>query len=109
MTLYEILAVALVAAAGWLFWDGLKARETANAAMREACRRAGFLFLDDTVALTSIRTGRDPAGRVALRRVFDFEYSDTGRDRRKGRLTMIGAHIAALDLEVPRHAVRDNR
>jgi len=98
MTLTEILALALVVAAGWLIWDSLKARETANAAMRDACRHAGLLFLDDTVALDSIRPVRGSDGSVRLRRVFSFEYSDTGHDRRKGSLTMVGDAIDALDV-----------
>jgi len=98
MTLTEILALALVIAAGWLVWDSLKAREVANAAMREACRRAGHLFLDDTVALDSIRPVRASDGNVRWRRVFSFEYSDTGHDRRRGSLTMIGDTIDALEV-----------
>ena len=77
-------------------WDSLKARETANAAMREACRHAGHLFLDDTVALESIRPVRDGEGTVRLRRVFSFEYSDTGHDRRRASLTMVGETIDAI-------------
>jgi hypothetical protein len=98
MTLTDILALALVAAAGWLVWDSLKARELANAAMRDACHHAGQLFLDDTVALESIRPVRGGDGSVRLRRVFSFEYSDTGHDRHKGRLTMLGDAIDALDV-----------
>ena len=100
MTLVEILATIL-AAAGWLVWDGLKARETANEAMRAACRNEGLLFLDDTVGLLSIRPVRDENGRVQIRRVFGFEYSDTGRDRRRGTLTMRGGIVAAVDIGLP--------
>ena len=98
MTLVDILALALAIAAGWLLWDSLKARETANAAMREACRHAGFLFLDDTVALDSLRPVRNGDGQLRLRRVFRFEYSDTGHDRRKGSLTMMGETVSAIDV-----------
>jgi hypothetical protein len=98
MTLTQILALALVVMAGWLVWDSLKARETANAAMRDACRHAGLLFLDDTVALASIRPARDREGQMRLRRVFSFEYSDTGHNRRKGSLTMMGDAVDALDV-----------
>ena len=101
MTLTEILATALAVAAGWLVWDSLKAREMANAAMRDACRHAGHLFLDDTVALDSIRPVRGGDGSVRLRRVFSFEYSDTGHDRRRGSLTMIGDTIDALSVIGP--------
>jgi hypothetical protein len=101
MTLTEILALALAVAAGWLVWDSLKAREAANAAMRDACRRGGFLFLDDTVALNALRPVRDGDGHMRLRRVFTFEYSDTGTDRRKGSLTMTGDAVSALDIGPP--------
>jgi hypothetical protein len=101
VTLLDILALTLAVAAGWLVWDSLKARETANAAMRDACRQAGFLFLDDTVALDSMRPMRDGEGRMRLRRVFRFEYSDTGHDRRKGSLTMMGETVSAIDVGAP--------
>jgi hypothetical protein len=107
MTLAEILALALAAVAGWLVWDSLEARETANAAMREACRRAGLLFLDDTVALTSMRPARDGRGGVQLRRVFGFEYSDTGHNRRKGTLTMIAGTVSDVDLGAGSHSAQD--
>lgn len=101
MTLVDILLLALAVAAGWLVWDSLHAREIANAAMREACRTYGMLFLDDTVALESMRPARDGEGRLRLRRVFGFEYSDTGHNRRKGRLTMLSSAVSAVDIGPP--------
>jgi hypothetical protein len=98
MTLVDILALTLAATSGWLLWDSLKTRELANAAMRAACRNEGLLFLDDTVALESLRPARDAHGRMRLRRVFAFEYSDTGHNRRKGRLTMLGDDVRELDV-----------
>jgi hypothetical protein len=98
MTLVEILALALFAVAAWIFWDGLKAREAANAAMRDACRQVGLLFLDDTVALSSLWFARDEQGRLRISRTFDFEYSDTGRNRCKGRLRMLGDDVGIVDL-----------
>ncbi len=94
----EILGLLLVVAGGWFIWDSLKARETANAAMRLACKTEGLLFLDDTVGLASIWPVRNDDGHVRLKRVYGFEYSDTGHDRRKGTLTMVGHRVAALDL-----------
>jgi len=98
MTLLEVIAVLAAAGAFGLLWTSLKARETANAAMRAACRDGGFLFLDDTVALEAMRPARDGDGRMTLRRVYDFEYSDTGNNRRKGSVTMIGSRIVAIDM-----------
>ena len=98
MGIAEILGVLTLAAGGWFVWDSLKAREAANAAMRAACRAEGLLFLDDTVALESIRPIRNEDGRLKVRRIFSFEYSDTGHNRRKGSVEMVGATMSALDL-----------
>ena len=73
----EIAALALAAAVGWLVWDTLRARERANDAMRAACEARGLLFLDDTVSLASLRPVRDADGRMRLRRIYRFQFSDT--------------------------------
>lgn len=106
MGLPEIVALLLLLLAGWLLWDTLRARETANAAMRAACAHHGLLFLDDTVSLQSVRPIRDRDGRVTLRRTYHFQYSDTGHNRRNGSITLIGDRIVSLDLtpEEPIHS-----
>jgi hypothetical protein len=101
MTFLEVVAVLAAAGALALLWTSLRAREAANAAMRAACRAEGLLFLDDTVALESMRPARDREGRMALRRVYGFEYSDTGDNRRKGSVTMLGSRILAVDMGPP--------
>lgn len=98
MTLTELFGLLVVACAGWFVWDSLRVREAANEAMRAACEARGLFFLDDTVALRSVRPMRSDAGRVVLRRVYGFEYSDTGHNRRNGSITMIASAVASLDL-----------
>ena len=97
----ELAVVAVLAAAGWFLWDSLKAREAANAAIRPACRAHGLLFLDDTVALDRIRPRRDDEGQLRLGRVYRFDYSDTGSNRRRGTVTLLGTHVLAVDLDLP--------
>jgi hypothetical protein len=92
----EIIALLLVLFAGWLVWDTLKAREAANRAMRAACERRGYFFLDDTVSLQSTRPARDADGRVQLMRVYTFQYSDTGHNRRDGSITLLGDVVTSL-------------
>ena len=101
MDVLEILALLVVAAIGWLLWGNLKSRESANGAIRRACEANGLLFLNDTVGLDSIRPLRNADGRVVLRRVYGFEYSDTGHDRRKGSVTLIGDTVTELSLGQP--------
>ena len=95
----EILGLLLFLSGGWLFWSNLKAREAANAAIRAACKALGMLFLDDTVGLESIRPVRDDEGRVRIRWVYAFEYSDTGHNRRKGRVSLTGDTLSAVEVE----------
>ena len=101
MTFLEVLALLAAAGAAGLLWTSLQAREAANAAMRAACRAEGLLFLDDTVALQSMRPVRDGDGRMALRRIYGFEYSDTGDNRRRGSVTLLGPRIVAIDMGRP--------
>lgn len=96
--MWELLALLGIASAGWLVWDSLRAREAANAAIRSACRAEGLLFLDDTVALASVRPFRDADGRMRLRRVYGFEYSDTGNNRCRGSVTLIGQAVGPIDV-----------
>jgi hypothetical protein len=98
MGLPELLGLLLFAAAAWFLWDSLTARERANAAIRPACAAQGLLFLDDTVALASLRPVRDADGRLRLRRVYGFEFSDTGDNRRKGSVTLLGHTVVAIDV-----------
>ena len=95
----EIAALALAAAVGWLVWDTLRARERANDAMRAACEARGLLFLDDTVSLASLRPVRDADGRMRLRRIYRFQFSDTGHNRRDGSITFVAGAVTDLRLD----------
>ena len=100
MTLLDILGLLTLVALGWFLWDSLRVREVANEAMRSTCKAEGLLFLDDTVALHSLRPSRDDDGRLRLRRVYGFEFSDTGHNRRKGSVIMMGNTVSVVDIGV---------
>lgn len=97
--MWELAALALGLAAIWLWADSLGARERAIAAGRAACARYGVQLLDETVAFARLRLGRDPQGRVRLRRTYVFEFSETGDNRRHGAIVMLGARLEDLRLE----------
>lgn len=98
MNIYELLLL-LITLAGVAFWlDSLKAREIGIRAARAACHDEGCQFLDDTVAGRSLRLARDDAGRLRFRRVYDFEYSDNGDNRRSGTVTLLGHEVELLHL-----------
>ena len=97
--MWELAALAGVAALALLWADILRARERAVAAGRAACRRYGVQLLDDTVAFARLRLGRDDGGLLRLRRTYTFEFSDTGDNRRQGAIVMLGGELEDLQLE----------
>lgn len=97
----ELILLALFAALAWLWWDSMQAREAAVAAARAACLAEGLLFLDDTVGIAAIKPARDADGRLLLQRAYDFEFSDTGDNRVKGGVVMLGRRVMLLNLQPP--------
>lgn len=94
--MFETVGLLLLAATLWLWLDSLKARDAGMSAARAACRAQGFLLLDDTVASESLWPVRNDEGQLRLRRVYGFEYSDTGNNRRPGNVTLVGAMVIAV-------------
>jgi hypothetical protein len=94
----EIAAIAGLAALAWLWLDSLKAREIAVRGAREACAAEGLMLLDYTVAIASLKLARDGDGRIRIQRAYDFEYSDTGDNRLKGGIVLLGHRVMLLNV-----------
>ena len=101
----EIVGILVLAAAAWLWLDSLKAREVAVRAAREVCTAEGLQLLDWTVAISNLKLAREESGRLKIQRAYDFEYSDTGNNRLKGGLVMLGHRVVVFNVglrpEVP--------
>lgn len=93
---WEILL--LLPIGGFIYWwmDSLKAREIAILAGKRACRERGLQFLDDTVVLARTSLKRDADGVLTLLRIYRFEFSDTGDNRRDGDVTLLGKQVEWL-------------
>ena len=105
MDFFDILALLLFAGGGWLWYDSLNAREKAIAAAKSSCASDDLLLLDETVAIAQLGVGRNDDGAPRLRRVYGFEYSDTGNDRSRGSVALLGAHVLVINLAL-RDALR---
>ncbi len=95
----ELLLSALFLALAWLWWDSMQAREAAVAMARSACEAEGLQFLDDTVGIASLKPARNADGRLLLQRAYDFEFSDTGDNRMKGSVVILGRQVLLLNLQ----------
>lgn len=100
MDLLDVVGLLLLAALIWIWLDSLKAREIAVAEARTACEAEGLLLLDDTVAIQRLGFGRDD-GALCVRRIYGFEYSDSGNDRWAGSVVMLGARVLVVNLARP--------
>jgi hypothetical protein len=107
--LFEVAAITLLGVVAWFWYDGLARRETAVDAARRACIAENVQLLDYTVALAGVRLQRKENGRIALRRVYRFEFSDTGNNRLTGSVTLLGAVVQALYLEPHDGIMMDRR
>jgi hypothetical protein len=96
LELFSMLFVALVC---WAWYEIMRGREAALAAGKRVCAAQGLQLLDDTVAMSTFRIKWDKAHGVILSRVYRFEFTDTGDNRREGTLVMQGARLADIQLE----------
>jgi hypothetical protein len=97
--MWEGAAIVGIVAGVALWIDSLRARERALAAGRRACERYGVQLLDETVQFARLRLARDDEGRLRLKRSYTFEFSDTGDNRRRGAIVMLGAELLDMQLE----------
>ena len=92
------MGLVVCAALAWLWLDSIKVREAAVAAAREACAVEGLMLLDDTVAIAGLKPVRDTDGRIRLQRSYEFEFSDTGDNRRKGSVVLLGRRVILFNV-----------
>jgi hypothetical protein len=90
-----LIVMVLAAAVLWFWQDSLAARESANAAAMDACRRLGLQFLDGTVAFARVALVRE-AGWLKLRRTYVFDYTATSIERRQGFVLLTGRRVESV-------------
>jgi len=96
--MFEIAGLVVVAAVAWFWLDAVRVRDLAVAAARRACAAEGVQFLDESVAVDRLHLARDDDGQLVLRRVYGFEFSDTGNDRRPGDIVVLGHRVQQVNL-----------
>jgi len=98
MSWFEIICVVILGGLFWLWFDSTRVHEIAVECARSQCHVDEVQFLDDTVALATIKPARDEDGRLVLKRTYTFEYSDTGNNRQPGSIIMLGEKVQFLGI-----------
>lgn len=100
-TLIGVLALIVLAAGAWFWYDSLRAREAMTKTCARICANMHLQFLDETVALARLRPARSSSGRLGWRRLYLFEFSESGSDRWKGRALLNGRQVESVQLDNP--------
>lgn len=95
----QLFFIFLIALLIWFWHDTMQAREQAIVIGKRHCQNDGLQLLDETVSLSSIKLRRNIDGQVTFRRVYEFEFSDNGDNRRLGSITLMGRHAESIQLE----------
>jgi len=98
MPTFEIISLTLLCALAWLWYDSIHVRDICIRAAKAACAADGLQLLDDTVAIASLKLARDDDGRLLLRRAYNFDYSETGDNRRRGSVVMLGEKVLVVNV-----------
>lgn len=98
MPLLELVSLFFLGGIAWLWYDSLKARDAGMDAARAACTADGLQLLDDTVSIAGLKPARNDDGQLVLRRVYEFEYSDTGDNRRRGSVVLLGQRVMLVNV-----------
>jgi hypothetical protein len=96
-----IIFALMMGALVWLWIASLRAREQALSVCRRLCKQLDLQLLDQTVALTGVRLGRDLHGRPCLLRRYGFEFSQDGQHRYSGRVFLHGARLMNCQFDLP--------
>lgn len=98
LTLGHVALMMLAGLIGFWIWRGMGLRDRALGLVRQHCKKADVQLLDESIALTRLRIGRDQAGRFCIRRWYGFEFTVTGERRYAGSVELQGARLAKIEL-----------
>ena len=85
----------------WYWQDSLRSREIAIFHARQYCQNLGSQILDETVALKTLKPGRNLLGNFVFYRHYQFEFSLNGYDRYNGSVFLIGQKPTSIQLNHP--------
>ncbi|RKZ40455.1 MAG: DUF3301 domain-containing protein [Gammaproteobacteria bacterium] len=94
----KITLLAILGFGAWFWYDTLQCQEIAKSFAKQMCAQLQLQLLDDTLALVRLRLKRNHRGRLSLQRVYQFEFSDGGYNRRQGTLIMRGISLEMLEM-----------
>lgn len=98
----ELLLLIVVAAVILFVLNNAKARDIARSQSKQATQRRGMVFLDDSIALKSIKIKRFN-GQLNFYRSYAFEYNESDYNRYNAKIELIGYKVRKIHFFHPDH------
>lgn len=98
----ELLLLIVTGAFIIFILNNAKARDVARAYGKINTQRRGFVFLDDSVALKSMKFKRTDKG-LTFARSYAFEYNESDYNRYKAKIEMVGYKVKNIQYFHPDH------
>ena len=95
----ELLFIILLVSVSTLWFGTMRARDHARAAVTRLCKQHSLQLLDQSVALVRLRLARTNKGGLTLRRLFRFDFSETGNTREQGIIWMRGDQAELISIQ----------
>ncbi len=93
---FMIFAVVLLV----LYWQaGMRAKEIAVRSAGNECTSSDVQLLDQTVHLIKVSMSRDSSKQWRVWREYQFDYTEDGQTRYRGRVTLLGPRLLRVALE----------
>ena len=96
----DVLFIILMVAVASYWLNAMRSKEIAREAGKRACNTYDVTFLDDTVVIKKVRLRRNPRGQLSFYREYQFEFTSSGDNRCKAKLTMLGNRVLDTNMGV---------
>ena len=98
-TVFDILLLVPFLLAAIYWWKTSEQKAIAVRGARQYCKERGLQMLDDSLVFKKFRLERNLHQQRYLCRVYEFDYSPEGRDRRTGEIVLHGYRILRVILQ----------
>lgn len=107
MAHFDLFILIALAGLAWFWGDSSRAHQSGLQAARRVCQEEGLQLLDETVATRSLRLRRNDEGRISFLRIYEFEFTDTGNNRRRGSVHVLGWRVIMVSVGLRLVSSRD--
>lgn len=98
--LLNIILLTLIGFALHYWWQSGEYKGRALKLAAQYCQQHDLQLLDQSMVISGYWPRRNERSVWVIRRTYDFEFTSTGHQRYRGRLTLMGFQLDKIELEV---------